>query len=491
MFSGIHKQLTIDNIRGITMAKNNDTKKPLTPTQIKAMKPDQTLVDTGENIGLRVICGKRGAKTFFYRYRSPVDNKLKQIKLGQFVPAIDEDTSLPMGKMKLGLSSARQLFTQLKIQRNSGVCPATKIKEDAKKQALKERAESLTIERMVEVYLSQRVEDHRGIDNYGNPTDKIITGSRSKIKNQKETRRSLEAYSKKDFGRKQAAAVTHVDIKNLINSILAKGFNVQAGIVLNELSLAYNYCIGRPEPVQGIHYEQWLPYLPEEQINPCIQAKMFFNSQKTKLTPSQRKRVLDDKEIAHVIKWLPESKIPAICKHALYLTLMTGVRSGEAVEATKANFDLDKATWFVKGKAGADRYIQLSYQVVAYLKPILEDKHNATDYLLPASTTGKPQAQKQLSEQLSNVRRRNLVPDIPHWTPHDLRRTCRTGLSRLKCPSNIAEAVLGHSKKGVEGTYDLYQYEDGCAEWLQKWADHIDVLMGKTSNVVSIVEARA
>jgi integrase len=33
------------------------------------------------------------------------------------------------------------------------------------------------------------------------------------------------------------------------------------------------------------------------------------------------------------------------------------------------------------------------------------------------------------------------------WNPHDLRRTVRTGLSRLGCPTDIAEAVLGHSKK--------------------------------------------
>lgn len=92
------------------MAKLNGIKKPLTSVQIKVLKPEQTLVDTDENVGLRIICGKRGAKTFFYRYRSPVDNKLKQMALGQFVPTIDEDINLPIGKMKLGLSSARQVL---------------------------------------------------------------------------------------------------------------------------------------------------------------------------------------------------------------------------------------------------------------------------------------------------------------------------------------------------------------------------------------------
>ena len=64
--------------------------------------------------------------------------------------------------------------------------------------------------------------------------------------------------------------------------------------------------------------------------------------------------------------------------------------------------------------------------------------------------------------------------DMPDWNPHDLRRTVRTGLSRLGCPAEVAEAVLGHSKKGIQGTYDLHTYEKECAEWLQKWADHLD-----------------
>lgn len=70
--------------------------------------------------------------------------------------------------------------------------------------------------------------------------------------------------------------------------------------------------------------------------------------------------------------------------------------------------------------------------------------------------------------------------DIPHWTPHDLRRTVRTGLSRLQCPTEVAEAILGHSKKGLIGTYDLHQYTEQSREWLQRWADHLDALLCAT-----------
>lgn len=67
--------------------------------------------------------------------------------------------------------------------------------------------------------------------------------------------------------------------------------------------------------------------------------------------------------------------------------------------------------------------------------------------------------------------------DIPHSTPHDLRRIVRTGLSSLQCPNEVAEAVLGHTRGGVEGIYNLYKYDAECKKWLQVWADHLDKLL--------------
>ncbi|WP_419761919.1 hypothetical protein [Acinetobacter guillouiae] len=61
--------------------------------------------------------------------------------------------------------------------------------------------------------------------------------------------------------------------------------------------------------------------------------------------------------------------------------------------------------------------------------------------------------------------------DMEDWNPHDLRRTLRTNLSRLGYPTDIAEAILWHSKKGIKGTYNLHTYENECATLLRKCAD--------------------
>nr|WP_236127749.1 integrase arm-type DNA-binding domain-containing protein [Cedecea colo] len=55
-------------------------------------------------------------KTFFYRYTSPVSNKLSQVKIGSF-----PQTSLAMARMKLQV---------LKLIRSEGRCPASGLKDE-------------------------------------------------------------------------------------------------------------------------------------------------------------------------------------------------------------------------------------------------------------------------------------------------------------------------------------------------------------------------
>lgn len=49
---------------------------------IEKMKPETFLADIGENEGLRVNKGKTGLTSFVYRFRSPIDNSLKKVKIG-------------------------------------------------------------------------------------------------------------------------------------------------------------------------------------------------------------------------------------------------------------------------------------------------------------------------------------------------------------------------------------------------------------------------
>ncbi len=422
--------------------------KPLSSRTVEVMKPgDKIKADTGENIGLRVRCGATGVKTFFYRYTSPVTSKLVQVKIGSF-----PETSLAEARLKL---------QELKQIRRQGRCPRTEVKEQQKQEKEQEKARVEPVEKlfavkdMVELYLTQYIEDRKS------PSGKIIAGAR-KPKGQSETRRTLYGDVIPKLGEMPANAVTRKAVVDMIMAIVQRGANVQAGNVLRELSAAYEFAIG-------------LGYFSDEFANPAILAKASLRQAKVKLTHQRGKRVLSDTELATLLKWLPGSDYTATQKNVLRFTLWTGCRTGEVCNAAWKDIDLKKRTFHIReSKTEVERYVQLPRQAVEFLKTL---RLTTGDYPFPSQKTRLPIQQKQLTEQTWRMRKSNSMVNLPAWTPHDLRRSVRTGLSRLQCPNEVAEAVLGHSRKGIEGTYDLHRYEAECRRWLQKWADHLDALI--------------
>jgi integrase len=74
---------------------------------------------------------------------------------------------------------------------------------------------------------------------------------------------------------------------------------------------------------------------------------------------------------------------------------------------------------------------------------------------------------------------------LPKWKNHDLRRTVRSGLSRLRIPEEVREAVLAHVRPGIKKTYDLYDYFDEKRDALEKWAGLLQSIVNRpASNVV-------
>ncbi|MEW8056356.1 MAG: tyrosine-type recombinase/integrase [Candidatus Thiodiazotropha sp.] len=429
------------------MATLHNTK-PLSSRTVEVMKPgDKIKADTGENSGLRVKCGATGVKTFFYRYTSPITSKLVQVKIGHF-----PETSLAEARLKLH---------ELKQIRRQGRCPRTEAREQRQQEKKQEKArvepveKLFTVKDLVELYLTQYIEDRKS------PNGRIIAGAR-KPKGQSETRRTLYGDAIPKLGEMPANAVTRKAVVDMIMAIVQRGANVQAGNVLRELSAAYEFAIG-------------LGYFSDEFANPAILAKASLRQAKVKLTHQRGKRVLSDTELATLLKWLPGSDYTATQKNVLRFTLWTGCRTGEVCNAAWKDIDLKKRTFHIReSKTEVERYVQLPSQAVEFLKTL---RLTTGDYPFPSQKTRLPIQQKQLTEQAWRMRVSNKMVDLPAWTPHDLRRSVRTGLSRLQCTNEVAEAVLGHSRKGIEGTYDLHRYEAECRQWLQKWADHMDALI--------------
>jgi integrase len=59
------------------------------------------------------------------------------------------------------------------------------------------------------------------------------------------------------------------------------------------------------------------------------------------------------------------------------------------------------------------------------------------------------------------------------WRLHDIRRTFRTGLSRIGIAPHVAERAINHVKGGVEAVYDKHRYEADVKGALERWANHV------------------
>ena len=112
-----------------------------------------------------------------------------------------------------------------------------------------------------------------------------------------------------------------------------------------------------------------------------------------------------------------------------------------------------KDNWLFPSKS---RTGVITHQTQAYMQSKIH-------YMQPYSKTKPEHIRKRLS--------------VSHWSPHDLRRTGRTMLAALKCPNDIAEAILGHVKPGVQATYNLYEYDNERREWLGKLDEKLESLI--------------
>ncbi len=225
--------------------------------------------------------------------------------------------------------------------------------------------------------------------------------------------------------------------------------------------------------------------VPESYPNPWSALK-HDPSLRAKTKAGRGTRFLNDAELATFLAWLPTSAMSPAVRDALHLTLLTGARSGEVIAMKQADVDLAAGTWTISAnKTDTPRTVRLSRQALAIVQ-----RRATKAYLFP-SPKGKHIAQRALVWSVVNhdrdrksVVKHRRKSGLASWSAHDLRRSARTALSRLGCPTEIAEAAIGHTKAGIVAVYDLHGYEAEVGTWLQTWADHLDAL--SSPNVVPL-----
>jgi integrase len=175
---------------------------------------------------------------------------------------------------------------------------------------------------------------------------------------------------------------------------------------------------------------------------------------------------------------------------ATYRTLLlTGLRLNEAAELSWPEVEADTIVIpaaRMKGREG--KAVEHRVPITAALQDVLASvpRIKGAPFMFslkagqrPLTMTGSMKAdldRRMLRTLKALAHRRgddHRAVELQPWVNHDLRRTIRSGLSALRVPHNVAEAVLAHRPPGIVGTYNLHEYADEKREALEAWARHI------------------
>jgi integrase len=282
-----------------------------------------------------------------------------------------------------------------------------------------------------------------------------------KVKTYKHARHLVERWLFPRWGKLDAKSITRADVEKLFEKITAP---VLANRVLAAASPIFNWGIKK-----GI-----------VAVNPTHGVER--NETKS------RERVLSDSEVKQF--WEAFPSVGLLRSSALKLVLLTGQRPGEVSHMRKEHIrdgwwelpgDPVAASGWPGTKNAANHRVWLSEAAMKVLSE-LESSDSATGFVF---ATQRGTAVRKLSQAMQAICSKT---GMERATPHDLRRTFSTAVTRLGFDRHAMNRVTNHKEGGIADVYDRFRYEKENRAIMESVASHVMALAEgrRDSNVVQL-----
>ena len=199
--------------------------------------------------------------------------------------------------------------------------------------------------------------------------------------------------------------------------------------------------------------------------NPFLGVRKERATRSDRLAAAERGRALTDPELAAV--WHAADPMRAFGR-LIRFYILTGCRRGEGAGLTwqmvnRKRGMIELPAQFVKQGRGHDVPITDELAAVLDACPIIA----GSDFVFASPRTGR---------RMSGWTK--LVADLEKEAKvsfglHDLRRTFRTGLSRLGIDVDTAELALGHARSNLEAVYNRDKAEAILGDAFERWSKHV------------------
>jgi hypothetical protein len=467
----------------------------LTDRKLKSLKggPKPYDVADGEVSGLMVRVMPSGYRSFVLVARYPGHSHPARRALGSYIeqskiatadrdPPVEELLSLDA----LTLAEARSKAQAWRGMIKRGLDPS--------KEARRRR----------------QAEAQRQENTFGAIFEAFVTDKLAKERKGEEVARDIRNNFLPAWKGQPTTDVTELDVLAVINA-KKKTAPSQARNLLGEIRRLFDWAI--EQRVYGLT------------TNPCQNLK----PSKIIGRKRRRQRVLTDEELFAL--WRATKRMPYPAGPAYRLLMFAALRLNECADASWVEFNSavvralrqrkkeecidwaklkpEQLEWIIpaermKGENDEARphLVPLTTEILQILESLPLFKKG--DYLFSTTFGTKPvwigdKIKKEIDARMLRTlkalaRQHGDDPakvELAHWVNHDIRRTVRSNLSRLRVTEEAREAVIAHARPGIKSTYDLHDYADEKREALELWASRLRSIVEPSNIPSKVIELRA
>jgi integrase len=310
--------------------------------------------------------------------------------------------------------------------------------------------------------------------------DEFIKGyAKEHNRSWQEIERALKNEIVPRWGKRKMTDIKRRDLIVVLDEIKERGAPVMANRVLAYTRKMFSWALDRA--VLEVH-----PFLMMARPN----------------KETTRERVLSETEIKLFWNNLDDCRMSDQIKRALKLILVTGQRPGEVIGIHRNEIDGD--WWEIPATRSKNKQAHRVF-LGSLAKQLIGD---GTGFIFespihpakPLDTPPNPGKSFEVRTMTHDIKQNlphtleSKVQDrlkIPHFTPHDLRRTAATRWAEMEVSGDMIDRIQNHitkQKQGVGHIYNRYSYAKEKQQTLEAWERKLNsIITGNECKVIPIV----
>lgn len=390
--------------------------------------------------------------TWGYRYQ--LNGKRKVFELGPYP--------------ELSLAEAREKALPAKMLVAQKICPKEQAQEEQRLKDEQKEKERIQAEQE-KTEKANRLTFSMAIDEWA----KLELSRRDDEDGRNDTLRAINKDFLSSLGDRELATITKGELLSRFDQIMMRGAPRMAERTLNDLNQFFRWALERE----------------------LVASNLLANINKTKMfgRARGRERALSEEEIKELRERIPDAGLTQTLELSIWILLSTLCRSGELIRSKWSQVDFEKRNWHIPKHISKNRIafdIPLSDFALDKLRG-LKALTGWSEWMMPSPRIlGAHIGRKTIAQEIGDRQRdkplqkrskanQSLLLSGGKWTPHDLRRTSATLMTKVGVLPDIADRCLSHVEQNrMKRIYLRNDYLQERQQAFDKLGEKLEEIIG-------------